>query len=532
MNSEKLPPDRGPPSEIMDLTGDEGLNILDCVNIENSDKGSSTNNTNFSNSDQVSILNLSSISDTIKSTDNEENKSLSEDNIKIQERFNELSKNKYRITDPGPYYVYVEHAEKKVGRLFPIRVGHYLFQNEDLRNDIKDIIAVGINRVKIVVNTYRVANKLVDHPTLLKHNLRSYIPNYFTQKKGVVKLVDTMFDIDYLKNNIFCEQEIVDIKRLQRKIVNKETGKEEKIDRQMIQITFLGSTIPSKIRINFCLFPVEPWIHPVVKCYSCLRFGHVASQCKGKSRCSRCGTEGHNFENCLAESFFCIHCSSDSHHANSRKCPSFVRQQNIKKVMAVENVSFKEAEYIADNPSYAKITTNNRFAILNNEENFPSLSKQDDNNSFLLRKPRPSSLRSSNQSGSANKRKAVSPTLEASKFDSYTQHPRPSKIRPTMEHPQRQSHSNFEDTSSREQFSLESRPRSYNIIPPYFMEDYTNFKKDILSRFTLHFDFLIKKFLPEDVLSHAETRENINQFYASLQSLLDINLNKPNASTK
>lgn len=533
MNLEKLPPDRGPPSELMDFLQDVQKNPPDCVNSNNLDKGSSLNVENLDRADNEGNVNLSFNTNTQKSSDNEDNRSLSDDHKKRQEYFDELARNKYRVTDPGPYFVYVEHSEKKIGRLFPIRVGHYLYQSEDLRNNVKDIVSVGINRVKIVVSTYSVANRLVDHPTLLKYNLRSYIPTYFTQKKGVVKLVDTTFDLDYLRNNIHCEQEIVDIKRLQRRVVNKETGKEETVDRQMIQITFLGSTIPSRIRINFCIFPVEPWVHPVVKCFSCLRFGHVASQCKGKSRCSRCGAEGHSFENCLAESFLCIHCSSDNHHANSRKCPAFVRQQNIKKIMAVENVSFKEAEYIADNPSYAKIATYNRFAILNNEENFPSLPKQDvntDNNSFLLRKPKSNSFRPPSQIENVNKRKAVSPTLEMpknAKFDYNTHNPRSAKIRQiAVDHP---NETKLGYARSQVPFSQQSRPRTNNIVPPHCYEDYMIFKKELLSRFTLHFDSLIKKIIPEEIFSHADTRNNINQFYASLQSLLDVNLNTQNA---
>lgn len=539
MNSEKLPPDRGPPNNLMDFTLDVGTNSPDCVNPYNIDKGSSTSIENSNRTDNVSNINLSLNTNPQKSNDNDENTSLSEEHKKRQEFFDELAKNKYRITDPGPYFVYVEHSEKKVGRLFPIRVGHYLYQNEDLRNNVRDINSVGINRVKVVVNTYSVANKLVDHPTLLKYGLRSYIPTYFTQKKGVVKLVDTTFDVDYLRNNIHCEQEIVDIKRLQRKVVNKETGKEETVDRQMIQITFLGSTIPSKIRINFCIFPVEPWIHPVVKCFSCLRFGHVASQCKGKSRCSRCGAEGHNFENCLAESFYCIHCKSDSHHANSRKCPAFVRQQNIKKIMAVENVSFKEAEYIADNPSYAKIATYNRFSILNNEENFPSLPKQDDNisnNTFLLKKPKSNSFKSHPQNENSNKRKVISPSLEMpinAKFDHYTQNPRAAKIRQiTVERPNRQTESRLEHVRTHVPFSEHSHPHSVDMVPSHWEEDYMTFKRELLSRFTLHFESLIKKIIPEEIISHADTRDNINQFYTSLQSLLDVNLNLQNAPAK
>uniref|UniRef100_A0A6P7G303 Uncharacterized protein LOC114337149 n=1 Tax=Diabrotica virgifera virgifera TaxID=50390 RepID=A0A6P7G303_DIAVI len=58
--------------------------------------------------------------------------------------------------------------------------------------------------------------------------------------------------------------------------------------------------------------------------------------------------------------------------------------------MARENITGK-AERLHDNPSYAKISPNNRFSVFNNSTNFPSLplpsTSQTPNSSFLLRKP-------------------------------------------------------------------------------------------------------------------------------------------------
>lgn len=334
METDRLPPDRGPPTLLVKITDDpqmEDSNITEYKNtgdpanlsqvsqkypsIVPMDCGDSVS-TNLLHSNTVEDRpsldpNLNNRNTTVDScnfhdsnktvspcdksaSDNEGNKNVPDDVQKRQERFNDLAKNRYRITDPAPYYVYVEHTEKNVGRLFPIRVGHYLYEHEEFRSGITDIVPIGVNRVKIITKTCNIANKLVDHPSLSKNKLRSYIPTYYTQRKGVVKLVDTMFSNEYLWENIQCEQEIVEIKRLRRKFINRDTGKEELVDRQMIVITFLGSVIPDKIRINFCSFSVEPWVYPVVRCFQCLRFGHIAAQCKGKPRCSRCGLDGHN----------------------------------------------------------------------------------------------------------------------------------------------------------------------------------------------------------------------------------------------
>lgn len=229
MVKDKLPPDRGPPNggppnDLVDLCGDDvDMDIAGCttegeivneqrqvMNVssiisnnppnKNASAGDltgmncSVDDELISGNSNIVIVNNKAVSsnisgvinrvDTQKTDISTDKNLLSEEGKKIQERYDELAKNKYRITDAAPYYVFVEHAGKNIGRLFPIRVGHFLYQDTEFRKGIKDIVSVGINRVKIVANTYSVANKLVDHPTLLKNGLRSYIPSYFTQKKG------------------------------------------------------------------------------------------------------------------------------------------------------------------------------------------------------------------------------------------------------------------------------------------------------------------------------------------------------------
>nr|CAH7718737.1 unnamed protein product [Callosobruchus chinensis] len=85
---------------------------------------------------------------------------------------------------------------------------------------------------------------------------------------------------------------------------------------------------------------------------------------------------------------FCIHCNSEEHPPVSKKCPVYNKQYQIKKIMAAENSSFKEAERIYDNPSCAKITTNNRYALLNNLDNFPELPSTANNNKIYVTKPK------------------------------------------------------------------------------------------------------------------------------------------------
>nr|CAH7723635.1 unnamed protein product [Callosobruchus chinensis] len=276
--------------------------------------------------------------------------------------------NKYLSTDKGPYFVYMEHKSKNLGRLFPIKVGHFLQQNREFKNDILDIQSIGLKRVKVVFRTYSIANKLIQHELVVNNDLVAFIPHFFTSRKGVIFMVDTFFKEDYLKNNILSSSTVVAVKRLKKKTFNTNTNQYEFSDRQMIVVTFLGNEIPREVTINLVKFKVEPFIHPVVQCFRCLRYGHTASQCKGKEKCQNC-SEDHIGDGC--EKIYCVHCKSSEHNSISKKCPMYTKQYNIKRIMAFQNKSFKEAESLAENPSY--ISTNNRFSVLNTIDNFPEL---------------------------------------------------------------------------------------------------------------------------------------------------------------
>lgn len=556
MDTEKLPPDRGPPSsmELDSQIDDLSVNINFNGDLHSSDTNSQSNQGSVSeslhgivedSSGSIGILSNSvQLAGSILTNDNKQGSEVKitshksavrttkttldndnhEDIDNNKQRFDELAKNKYRMTDSGPFYVFVEHSSKNLGRLFPIKVGHFLYQSEEFRKSIKDIEAIGINRVKIILDTYSMANKLVDHPILIQNNLRSYIPKHFTQKKGLIRMVDTTFDDKYLWDTIKSDLEIVDIKRLRRKVTDRETGKDIYVDRQMVLLTFLGSSIPDKIRINFCTFPVEPWVHPVIRCFRCLRFGHVADQCKGNVRCSQCGALGHNFQKCIAESPYCIYCQDNSHHSASKKCPAYIRQHNIKKIMAAENVSFKDAQFIADNPSYAKVSTHNRFAVLNNDENFPELPRRNEQvaeNTFLLRKPK---INRPVQSVTAKKRKTseISPTplspsielIDSFERGAFSRDRRPSstpRSQPIQHLPLTQYTQQHNSRISGSQFTQSQSRQSY-----LHTDDYERIRDQILREVSRHFETLMRKLVPEDVYNNSETREDINKFFSSL----------------
>lgn len=336
--------------------------------------------------------------------DNKKDKEITENSDNSSDAAASVSKhidfgNLYAVNDKGPYYVYVESTDKNLGRLYPIRVGHYLRINDNYKRAIVDIKIVGRNRVKVILNSRIAANKLIGNELLLKNNLVAYIPKFFTHRKGVIRFVDTFFSEDYLLNNIECDQKVIEVKRMKKKITDSNTGASTLVDRQVIIVSFFGTSLPKYIRINGVIFDVEGYIYPVIQCGKCLKYGHTYNQCRNvKQVCKKCGGN-HIASECDKDLPYCIYCNSESHSSVDKNCPVYVKQKRIKQIMSEKNLSFREAESIEKLPTYANVSTSNKYEMLA-DENFPPLKVRSSN--FVV-KPVTRPLRSQHNARTENR---------------------------------------------------------------------------------------------------------------------------------
>ncbi|KYN39838.1 hypothetical protein ALC56_05778 [Trachymyrmex septentrionalis] len=55
-----------------------------------------------------------------------------------------------------------------------------------------------------------------------------------------------------------------------------------------VMIKFRGQLLPRSIIYLYVNFPIFLYFPRVLICFSCLRYGHVSADCKGKLRCARC----------------------------------------------------------------------------------------------------------------------------------------------------------------------------------------------------------------------------------------------------
>lgn len=244
---------------------------------------------------------------------------------------------------------------------------------------INEIKKVGRNRVICDCNEANVANSLVLAEELKKQNLKVFIPNFLISRAAIVKNIDSDFSEERLKNIIDSRQfKIKNIVRLNRRINNND-GDVEYVPTNTIKIFFFGQRIPEYIYIWNARFSCEPFIPATKQCYKCFRFGHLSKQCRSTSdKCFMCGDTGHSKKDCTTTTPTCTNCG-EQHESTNKNCPERKRQDNINVVMATHNISYQEAslEFPKTNESanlYA-VRTGNRFANLQDENDFPELSK-------------------------------------------------------------------------------------------------------------------------------------------------------------
>lgn len=88
-----------------------------------------------------------------------------------------------------------------------------------------------------------------------------------------------------------------------------------------------------KIRVGFQAIPVYDQT-PVIQCYRCLEFGHVARHCKGQVACGHCA-EAHETRSCMKRESdpLCKNCTSkhrpSGHPAYSSQCPEWQKWDKL-----------------------------------------------------------------------------------------------------------------------------------------------------------------------------------------------------------
>lgn len=86
------------------------------------------------------------------------------------------------------------------------------------------------------------------------------------------------------------------------------------------------------LAIGFVLCPVFDYV-PVLRCFRCCLFGHVASKCQGEEVCGKCMSREHSTGDCISDVNRCVNCATanskynlqlnDRHTVFDSKCPTY-----------------------------------------------------------------------------------------------------------------------------------------------------------------------------------------------------------------
>lgn len=267
---------------------------------------------------------------TIDEVENEADKRT--DRQHTQDNKKPFIKRYYSELNKGPFEIIVQSKDKK--RLNPFAVGKILQNHHE---EIKYIDRSG-NNLTVTCNSYTSANNLVDSPHLAHLNV--FVPTNKIHSVGVVMIEPGISEEDIL-NEIHCSNgtQIVTVMRMKR------MREKTLVESNFVKVIFQSDSLPEYAYLNYVRLRVEVYRIPVKQCYRCFAYSHTANQigknqigaCEAKRLCRDCGEDFHS-EPCENPKK-CVHCLG-SHSSNSRYCPEFIRQRNIKDRMTDKKEDF------------------------------------------------------------------------------------------------------------------------------------------------------------------------------------------------
>lgn len=130
-------------------------------------------------------------------------------------------KNRYRMTDKGPYMVNLDGKKGNLGKIHRMALGKWLFNSSSIhKDDIVDISAAGANRIKITTRTPEAANELLNLEIFRQREILAYISNFRVQSTGVIRDVDPELQDNEILSELIAPVAPIDIRRLIGKKIN------------------------------------------------------------------------------------------------------------------------------------------------------------------------------------------------------------------------------------------------------------------------------------------------------------------------
>lgn len=286
--------------------------------------------------------------------DNNKEEGYNENKIKF------LLNNKFQLNDKGPYFIFLENKSGKKLNMHPMTLGKHILTNSgyNYKKSITNIKIVGSNRYKVEFDTPEAANNFVDTQIMKNMDCIAYIPSFLTQKTGVIRGVETSLSDEEIFSNLKASRKLVSFRRMMKKDRN---DPKKLFPLETCLVTFASQDLPEFVYIFGTRCRVDPYIPKPSICRKCLRFNHLANQCRStKPRCSRCGEE-HSSSDCQSPVMKCVNCKGE-HDATNHSCPKFKELFEKKKDNIIKNTKYSDKTSIVpsieDSKSFPEMEKN------------------------------------------------------------------------------------------------------------------------------------------------------------------------------
>lgn len=334
---------------------EDNLTICDTKKLKNNE-GERTIGSIINNSEKITS---SKTNESGSNTEDKMDEGISNTEINLNKKTYQT--NQYDANDKGPYTIYIEQIDRNT-TINDMKVGRFL-KNRNT-NGIINLIKIGKNRIKLMLNNRSTANSIVKDETLKDNNLKAFIPSSHIQKIGIIRNIEMDLSKEELMASIVTKNNIkvIDCFRFNRY----DKTEKKAYPTATVKVTFRGQKLPEEVEIYGVKIKVQQFVFKVTQCFNCYMFGHTSKNCKRGMRCGSCGEDlkEKNTDKCKKQKK-CVNCKLE-HESYNKDCQERRRQQLINKAIATENLSYSEAD-----KKYPRIK--NRFEILNHEQEFPEI---------------------------------------------------------------------------------------------------------------------------------------------------------------
>lgn len=126
-----------------------------------------------------------------------------------------------------------------------------------------------------------------------------------------------------------------------RRISRYENG--QKVDTATLVLTINGTVVPERIKIGLLRVPTRLFYPSPMLCFNCYTYGHTKTRCQKPPVCKVCsGNHALEKDTTCDQEPLCKNCK-ESHSPASKKCPEYIKEEEIIKIKVDNDISFAEA---------------------------------------------------------------------------------------------------------------------------------------------------------------------------------------------